>query len=157
MYKKGILKHNSSSPHAIGLVETPELSSLGVEYFFRMMTPKARQLARPYQLEEVTLLKQLLANKEEKHDNLIVVGAGAELICQKVIQKFLSMLQLSHSQNFLSQKIFDFWLNKTQKSLLLKKNYKMLKHTTSPQATLSMPTSSIFLLTLSTQSGILTD
>ena len=77
MHKKRILKTNSTSPHAIGLVETPELSALGVDYFFRMMTPKARQLAKPYELEEVAILKQLLSNTEKPHENLVVVGAGS--------------------------------------------------------------------------------
>ncbi len=121
MYKKGILKKNLASPHAIGLVETPELSALGVDYFFRMMTPKARQLARPYELEEWALLKHLLSNKEEKHDNLIVVGAGSLTYLSESYSKVSRYVAIEPLAKLFIPKDLRFIVKKTPKISVIEK------------------------------------
>jgi hypothetical protein len=110
------------------LAETPKNGSINRNYFFRMMSPEASRIAKPYENEEGANLKQLVASLPDiKKMNFIVVGAGTLWYLELAFKKAKQYIAIEPLSRVFVKKQFRFLTKQFKNISIVEKEFGKVK------------------------------
>lgn len=104
--------------------ETPQEGGVADDYYFRMMSPKAAKLGKPFDREESAQLKKLLNELPAvKSMNFVVVGAGPLWYMPTTFNKVAKYIAIEPLGKLYVGKQFRFLLKKFDNIKLIEKKF----------------------------------